>query len=199
MLIHNTVNTYFCSCTYVLTVDDFSWLVDCGDVEPILSLIKGKNLIGVLLTHAHFDHIYGLNELLKLFPNTLVYTNESGKEALLDERKNMSLYHETPFVFECPDNIMVVNDGDVIVLSDELKAKVIATPGHHPSCLSYIVNDAFFTGDSYIPGTKVVTNLPKGNKKEAEESLDKILQLAKESTVYPGHHIENNNKNTIYV
>jgi glyoxylase-like metal-dependent hydrolase (beta-lactamase superfamily II) len=199
MLIHIIVNTFFSSCTYVLTVDDFLWLVDCGDVEPILPLIKGKNLKGVLLTHAHYDHIYGLNELLRHFSNTLVYTNECGKDTLLNARKNMSLYHETPFVFEYPENIRIVNDGDEIVLSDELKAKVIATPGHHPSCLSYIVNDAFFTGDSYIPGTKVVTNLPKGNKKEAEESLDKILQLAKESTVYPGHHIENNNKNTIYV
>lgn len=200
MIVSYIINTFFTSCTYVFgSSGNEVWIVDCGDFEPLLSLIEGKKLKGVLLTHAHFDHIYGLNELLRNYPNTMVYTNESGKEALLDERKNMSLYHETPFVFECPDNIMVVNDGDVIVLSDELKAKVIATPGHHPSCLSYIVNDAIFTGDSYIPGTKVVTNLPKGNKKEAEESLDKILQLAKESTVYPGHHIENNNKNTRYV
>ena len=199
MLIHNIVNTFFCSCTYVLTVDDSSWLIDCGDVEPILSVIKGKNLIGVLLTHAHFDHIYGLNKLLKLFPNTLVYTNECGKETLLDVRKNMSLYHETPFVFEFPEDIRIVNDGDEIELSDGLKAKVMATPGHHPSCLTYIINDAIFTGDSYIPGTKVVTNLPKGNWKLAQESLDKIMQLAKECTVYSGHHIENNNKNTIYV
>jgi glyoxylase-like metal-dependent hydrolase (beta-lactamase superfamily II) len=189
MLIHNTVNTYFCSCTYVLTVDDFSWLVDCGDVEPILSLIKGKNLIGVLLTHAHFDHIYGLNELLKLFPNTLVYTNECGTETLLDARKNMSLYHETPFVLERPDNIRIVNDGDEIELSYGLKAIVKATPGHHPSCLTYIIGDAIFTGDSYIPGTKVVTILPKGNKAQAQQSVEIILALRQGKIIYPGHKI----------
>ena len=173
-MIHNTVNTYFCSCTYVLTVDDFSWLVDCGDVEPILSLIKGKNLIGVLLTHAHFDHIYGLNELLKLFPNTLVYTNECGTETLLDARKNMSLYHETPFVLERPDNIRIVNDGDEIELDKGITAKVVATSGHHPSCLTYIISDAIFTGDSYIPGIKVVANLPKGNKKLALKTSSEL-------------------------
>ncbi len=194
MLIHNTVNTYFCSCTYVLTVDDFSWLVDCGDVEPILSLIKGKNLIGVLLTHAHFDHIYGLNELLKLFPNTLVYTNECGTETLLDARKNMSLYHETPFVLERPDNIRIVNDGDEIELDKGITAKVVATPGHHPSCLTYIISDAIFTGDSYIPGIKVVTNLPKGNKKLAQDSVEKILLMSEGRIIYPGHYVKETTK-----
>lgn len=158
-----------------------------------------KMLKGVLLTHAHFDHIYGLNELLKLFPNTLVYTNESGKEALLDARKNMSLYHETPFIFEFPENIRIVNNGDEIALCENLIAKVLATPGHHPSCLSYIIEDAIFTGDSYIPGTKVVTNLPKGNKKQAQESIDKILAMSKGRTIYPGHHIEVNNEQSLYV
>lgn len=194
MLIHNTVNTYFCSCTYVLTVDDFSWLVDCGDVEPILSLIKGKNLIGVLLTHAHFDHIYGLNELLKLFPNTLVYTNECGTETLLDARKNMSLYHETPFVLERPDNIRIVNDGDEIELDKGITAKVVATSGHHPSCLTYIISDAIFTGDSYIPGIKVVANLPKGNKKLAQDSVEKILLMSEGRIIYPGHYVKETTK-----
>jgi len=194
MLIHIIVNTFFSSCTYVLTVDDFLWLVDCGDVEPILPLIKGKNLKGVLLTHAHYDHIYGLNELLRHFSNTLVYTNECGKDTLLNARKNMSLYHETPFVFEYPENIRIVNDGDMIELSYGLKAIVKATPGHHPSCLTYIIGDAIFTGDSYIPGTKVVTILPKGNKKLAQDSVEKILLMSEGRIIYPGHYVKETTK-----
>lgn len=191
MTINKVINSLFSSCTYVFDVGESSiWLVDCGDVEPLLSLIGKKQLMGVLLTHAHFDHIYGLNELLKHFSNTLVYTNECGKDTLLDARKNMSLYHETSFVFDYPDNIRIVNDSDEIELSNELNAKVIGTPGHHPSCQTYIIGDAIFTGDSYIPGIKIVTNLPKGNKKQAQESLNKIMQLAEKRTFYPGHYIE---------
>ncbi len=200
MVIRRVINSLFISCTYV--IDDSSGntiIIDCGDIEPLLPLLNSKMYLVVLLTHAHFDHIYGLNELLKHFPDTLVYTNVCGKETLLDARKNMSLYHETPFVFEYPDNIRVVNDGDEIELSDGLKAKVMETPGHHPSCLTYIIGDAIFTGDSYIPGTKVVTNLPKGNKKQAQESFDKIMQLAEERTVYPGHYIDENIINMLYV
>lgn len=197
--IEEIVNSVFTSKTYILYTlqrnSDKAWLVDIGDTEPVLACCKEKrlNIETVFLTHAHFDHIYGLNELLSHFPNTIVYTNECGKETLLDARKNMSLYHETPFVFEYPENIKIVNDGDEIKLTEGFKIKVIATPGHHPSCLTYVVGDAIFTGDSYIPGTKVVTNLPKGNKKQAQESLDKIMQLlTKGFTVYPGHHIEEN-------
>ena len=195
------INSFFHSFTYILVEDgkNYVWLVDCGDLEPLLPLLEGKKLKGVLLTHAHFDHIYGLNKLVKHFPDTLVYTNECGKETLLDARKNMSLYHETPFVFEFPENIRIVNDGDEVELSDGLKAKVMATPGHHPSCLTYIIDDTIFTGDSYMPGIKVVTNLPKGNKKQAQESIDKILAMSEGRTICPGHYIEDENKNTIYV
>ena len=82
-----------------------------------------------------------------------------------------------------------MNDGDDIELSDDIKAKVVATPGHHPSCLTFIIGDDIFTGDSYIPGVKVVTNLPKGNKKQAEESIEKILSLSEGKTIYPGHQV----------
>ena len=81
MTIHQVVNTIFNSCSYVLTQDKQSWLVDCGDVDQILPLIDGK-LQGVLLTHAHFDHIYGLNHLDSLFPGVPVYTNQAGREGL---------------------------------------------------------------------------------------------------------------------
>lgn len=194
ILFDEIVNTLFTSKTYFLSKEGRNnvWLVDIGDVEPVLACLYDKELIieGVLLTHAHFDHIYGLNDLLKQFPDALVYTNECGKEGLLNARKNMSFYHETPFVFEYPENIRIVNDGDEIELSEGLKAQVVSTPGHHPSCLSYIIDDAIFTGDSYIPGTKVVTNLPRGDKRQAQESLEKIMQLSKTLTVYPGHYIK---------
>lgn len=190
MKIQIIVNTFFTSCTYVLSDGGSKWLVDCGDVEPLLPLLEGRAVNGVLLTHAHFDHIYGLNELLRRFPDVLVYTNGCGRDTLLDARKNMSLYHETPFVFEHPNNIIIVDDGDEIELSAGLKAKAVSTPGHHPSCLTFVVDKAIFTGDSYIPGAKVVTNLPKGNKSQALESLERIMEMARGRTVYPGHYIE---------
>lgn len=159
-------------------------LVDVGDYKS-----EYDNVGIVLLTHAHFDHIYGLNELLKLSPNALVYTNEAGRKMLLDARKNLSFYHETPFVFEYPNRIVVVADGDEVAIGSGLIAKAVFTPGHNLSCITWVVGDAVFSGDSLIPGVKTVANLPGGNRSQAVKSEEIIRQLALSRTLYPGHKV----------
>ena len=77
--------------------------MDCGLRRyRFIDKIEGNEVSGVLLTHAHFDYIYGLPELIKRFPNSKIYTNEIGREALADGKLNMSLYHETPLTVEGP-------------------------------------------------------------------------------------------------
>lgn len=141
----------------------------------------------VLLTHAHFDHIEGLNRLFELNPNVRVFTNAHGIKMLQDAKKNLSKFNESPFVFNHVDNVHLVNDGDEVVLSDGFVARAVFTPGHNPSCISWLIGDCLFTGDSYIPGIKTVTNLPGGNKYKAEKSEKMILNLAQDLTIYPGH------------
>lgn len=186
------VNSVYSSRTYMLqNGQGVFWLVDCGDVESLMSMIslqtKGSfDIKGVLLTHSHYDHIYGLPHLTELFPSVKIYTNEIGKAMLGNERKNMSRYHENPINYES-DNVMVVEDGEEIGLFDGVKAIAHYTPGHNPSCVTYEVGDYLFTGDSYIPGIKVVTNLPGGDKAQAAVSLERIVKLAEGRLLYPGH------------
>jgi len=149
-----------------------------------------ENVDAVLLTHAHFDHIYGLNRVVELNPEVKIFTNTAGQEALLNDRLNMSRYHETPFVLEYPENIIPINDGDEIDLGNGLIAKAIFTPGHNPSCITWIIGDAVFTGDSYIPGIKTVTNLPHSNKSQAIESEKLIIKLCESRTIFSGHKTE---------
>lgn len=186
--VDHIVNSIFNSITWILSdsESDHVWLVDCGDVAPILKFIENKDVIGVLLTHAHFDHIYGLPELLKHFSNCKIYTNESGRETLANAKKNMSFYHESPVTVD--DSCITISDeGDTIALFPNITANVYATPGHHPSCLTYMVGDYIFTGDAYIPGVKVATNLPGGMKLQAKESCNTIIQMAYKKNICPGH------------
>lgn len=148
-----------------------------------------NNISVVLLTHAHFDHIYGLNDVLRLSPNALVYTNEYGREMLLSPKKNLSYYHETPFVFKHPDHIRTVENGQFINIDNGLVAKSIFTPGHNPSCITWVIDDMLFSGDSLIPGIKTVANLPYGQKECSKNSENLIMQLAINRTIYPGHKI----------
>lgn len=158
-------------------------------IDPVDRWVGFNGVEQVLLTHAHFDHIYGLNELLRISPSARINTCEAGRDMLLDARKNMSKYHETPFVFEHPESIVIVNDGDVIDLGGEITAKAVFTPGHNPSCITWIIGNALFSGDSYIPGIKTVTNLPGGNRCQATKSEELIRQLAIGRTIYPGHNV----------
>ena len=186
MLIRQVVNSVFNSCTYVISHGDGSWLVDCGDVDQILPCIDGR-VEGVLLTHAHFDHIFGLNNLLSIFPTIPIVTNLAGKDALLSDKLNFSRYHEEAFVLDSPDNIKLIHDGDCVQLHEGLQAKAVLTPGHGPDCVTWIVEDALFTGDSYIPGVKTVTNFPLSDKSLAARNENLIRELAVKRTVYPGH------------
>lgn len=138
-------------------------IIDPGDYWSAFNQVSY-----VLLTHAHLDHIYGLNDLFKYSPSAKVITNITGKQMLLDAKKNLSFYHEVPFEFNHADNIIVINDREEIEVAPGILAKAIYTPGHNPSCISWIIGDAIFTGDSYIPGLKTVTNLPGGNREEAK-------------------------------
>ena len=140
----------------------------------------------ILLTHAHFDHIYGANALYKAYPQCHVFTSDYGREALYSDKKNFSLYHESSFVFEGKD-VSILKDGDIVEIYPGKSLAVYATPGHCQSCLTYMVGAWVFTGDSYIPGVKVVTVLPKSDRTLAKQSKDRIFQLAEGKTICPGH------------
>ena len=185
-------NKFFSSRTYVLLneLNDYVWLVDCGDIdEAIETLAKGKCVKGVMMTHTHADHLYGLNRLLELFPHAKIFTNMFGAEALSDSRLNITRYHsEVPdFEITHKDNVVVVDEGAQIDLFEGVSADVFLTTGHDASCLTYKIDKYLFTGDSYIPGIPVVAKFPKSNKKLAAVSETRIKTLADGLIVCPGH------------
>lgn len=188
MQVHRLVNSVFQSNTFVLSSKNSNdcWLVDVGDIRPILDYVKAKKIKGVFLTHTHYDHIYGLPALLERFPDSLIYTSADGKNGLASDKLNFSRYHGDPIRYEGP-NVRILNDGDKVVLSDEVVLTAMLTPGHDKSCVTYYSADWVFTGDSYIPGLDVVTTFPHSNKTDSKYSLEKIYELIKTRIIYPGH------------
>jgi len=186
VIVRRVVNTVFKSCSYLLIENDCTWMVDCGDVDRLLPMVEGR-LCGVLLTHAHFDHIYGLNTLLAIYPALSVMTCEVGLSGLLNDKLNFSRYYGEPFVFNFADNVRLVTDGQRLSLFDDTDAVAVFTPGHSPDCITWIVGESLFTGDSFIPGVKTVTNIPHSDKAMAARSEILIRELSLARTVYPGH------------
>lgn len=157
ILVDFITNSIFSSRTYWFTEKDSNlfWLVDCGDLDFVIRQLPGNaKIMGVLLTHVHFDHIYGLNQLIGKFPECKVYTNNFGQKSLTDPKRNFSRYHTDvdDFVFEHPESVVVVGEGEKIELFEGVFADVYYTPGHDESCLCYEIGENMFTGDAYIPG-----------------------------------------------
>jgi hydroxyacylglutathione hydrolase len=185
------VNHIFNSRTYILSniASNDVWLVDCGDFAKVLDIIRGKHVIGVLLTHTHSDHIYGLSDLLKTFPDVLIYTNDYGYGALVSPKLNISKYHSEfdDIIIDDRSNVSVISEGSYMdVLGNKLN--IYETPGHDPSCLTFKLDNYLFTGDAFIPRIKVFTSFKGGNKYDAKKSTEKILSLYTSDTkICPGH------------
>lgn len=194
LTIRQVVNSVYNSNSYILSHSDGEgkevWIIDMGDTDRIIeALPSGAIVKGVFLTHTHYDHIYGLNAFIAQYPHIHLYTNAAGKKALLSPMLNYSRYHlEAPdFIYNDPDNITVIEDGESIALFDDVSIKVIATPGHDASCLTYIVGDYVFSGDSFIPGVCTRATFRLSDKDAVTDSENRIKELASGKTLCPGH------------
>lgn len=188
-VVKSAVGQVMGSVVYALSdvISNDYYLIDIGDFDAAQSLLPTRaNVQGVFITHGHHDHIFGINKLKEAFPECVVYASEECARMLASAKANLSMYLEIPM--EYSGEVTILHDGDVVSLFDGVSLTTIATPGHNPSCLCFEVGDYLFTGDSYIPGVKVVTNLPGGSKRQAQESVEKILELAEGKKVCSGHY-----------
>ena len=172
-------------------ITNICWIIDIGDFNTLMKHLPSNAYVkGLFLTHGHFDHIYDINKFHAQFPDATIYTSKYGVLQLQSEKKNFSYYHGTSVVY-CGnlDKIHILEGNEIIYLSNMVNIHVLSTMGHCPSCLTYYTKTYLFTGDSYIPGTEVVTKLPNGDKEKAALSYKIIKQLSIGRIICPGHDL----------
>jgi hydroxyacylglutathione hydrolase len=185
------INSVLNSNTYILSLEGYSsvWIIDPGDTDSILEWVRKRNkyVNGILVTHSHYDHIYGINELLQLYPNIKVYSSFYAKEGMMSDKLNGSRYHENPYEID-GSSIEELNDGDRIILWPDFYLDVLETLGHSRDCFSFYINQNLFTGDALIPNHKVVTKMKFGDAELALKSLKLIFEKFDSNTfIWPGH------------
>ena len=170
---------------YLLTDGDEAVMIDCSAVEPkILEELKGKTLKYILLTHGHFDHILGINGM-KEKTGAKVLIHKDDVERVQESAEIMRSFGVGGVQIPKVDDFL--KDGQIIKFGNS-ELKVIFTPGHTQGCVCYSIDDKLFSGDTLFRGSCGRCDLPGGNFRQIQESINNILfKMDDDITVYPGH------------
>ncbi len=184
-----TPRDYFGSNMYLVSSGSESAVIDPSvDVAKICDRLERSNLTlrYIILTHAHFDHISGIDSWVEKFPSANVVVGMGDRNMLSDSYLNCYrtfLGVNKGYYGEC----ITVADGNILLLGEE-KLTVIETPGHTPGSISLLGQDCVFVGDTVFQGGGVGRcDLPGGNFYLLRESINRLLSLPHQLTVYSGH------------
>lgn len=148
-------------------------------------LSHGIKVEGICLTHGHFDHIMGVDELREK-TGAKVYCSKKEEELLGSAELNAGANWGIHCTVK-PD--VLLEDGEELTIAG-IKFKVIETPGHTKGSVCYYFEEdgILISGDTLFEGSCGRTDFPGGSAKEISNSLKNVLmKLPDDVQVYPGH------------
>ena len=155
--------------------------------DNIISFIteNGLNVQWILETHIHADHLSAASYLKKKLGG------RTGISAgVLEVQKYFKTLYGLGDEFPCDGSQFdhLFTDGEKFSIGT-LEVKVIHTPGHTPSCATYIIDENAFTGDTFfMPDSGTARcDFPGGSSKALYKSLRKILALPPETRLFINH------------
>ncbi len=146
---------------------------------------RGFDLIGLWLTHGHFDHVADHAGVTARFPNAKVLLHELDAPKL---RHPQSTMFSLPFDIPPREPDAFVTDGQELMLGENI-VRVIYTPGHAPGHVMYHVpqHELLVGGDLIIAGSVGRTDLPDSRHADLEASIRKVMLLPGATKLLPGH------------
>ena len=171
----------------VLDFDYASGRTDTRSADEIVAWIKERDLDvqWILETHVHADHLSAapylqekLGGKIGIGANITVVQDTFGK-----------VFNEgTEFQRDGSQFDQLFGEGDSFHIG-QLRGDVIHTPGHTPACMTYVIGDAAFVGDTlFMPDFGTARcDFPGGSAKDLYSSIQRILSLPDETRIFVGH------------
>ncbi len=142
-------------------------IVDPGDANPVIESIqrKGLRLDAILITHKHGDHIGGVKQLKKQWPDAVVYGPRNEPISELEVR---------------------LGEGDRVYLDSlQLDLDILSVPGHTEGHIAYYGQGVLFCGDTLFAGG--CGRVFSGTHAQLSQSLQKIAALPGDTLIYSAH------------
>ncbi len=171
---------------YLVKTESAAIVIDPYAVDDRITEFLSKNAElerFVLLTHCHFDHILGADELRRLYGAKIIIGAED-EIGLMNSDISLSSWlglEQNPFSAD-----KTVREGDILNLGGT-DFRVMHTPGHTAGSVCYIAEDVIFSGDTLFEGSIGRTDFPTGDYPTIKRSLERLRNLEGDYTVYPGH------------
>jgi len=170
----------------VLDFDAASGKVEARSVDTILRAADDRNatIIWVLETHAHADHLSAASVIRQRRGTKL----GAGVGILEVQRTFGPLLHADDILPQGGDFDRLFDDGEKIPLGN-LEIEVMATPGHTPACVTYVIGDAAFVGDTlFMPDYGTARcDFPGGDARALYQSMQRTLSRPRETRLFMCH------------
>ena len=141
----------------------------------------GLTVDAVLLTHGHFDHVGGVEAIIKA-TNCALWMHERDYTQFKNPQNDFFYpIHDCDFT-----EVRFCEDGEQIHAGG-LTFTALETPGHTWGSVCYLCENAMFSGDTLFAGSCGRTDLPGGDWQTIMLSLERLAELEENYTVYPGH------------
>ena len=170
----------------VLNFDPVSGRCSTESADQMIAYLKGAslNVDWIIETHVHADHLSGAPYLKgQVGGKTAI---GAGVTTVQDEFK--TIFNMTDLASDGSQFDQLFDDGESFKLGG-IDAQVIATPGHTPACVTYVIGDSAYVGDTlFMPDFGTArTDFPGGSAEQLYHSIQKIFALPGDTRLFMCH------------